>query len=172
MPEQRSVDSLDIEIDDLVEEQDDSARSTRGTTTRESELRSKPWSPAPLLPNPDPREGLDFRYVRIGYRESADSLNLSQALRDGWEPVKATEYPELAANVINDPNRRFPDNVEFGGLLLCARPVYIGEQMKQIGKKEMNDQIEAVDRNWMREQHPGMAKQVIERNTRVSKFGD
>jgi len=146
----------------------DEDRATRDMDNRETEKREEPWKPAPLLPNPNPREGLDHRYVRASMRGETDDINISQALREGWEPVLSSDYPEL--KVIPDINSRFPDNVMIGGLLLCARPQEVSDQFEARAKKEVDDQMEGLDRSYFREQDSRMPK-YSERNTRVT-FGD
>jgi hypothetical protein len=46
---------------------------------------------------------------------TADPSNTSAKLREGWEPVKAEDHPELMH--MSDPNSRFKGNIEIGGLL-------------------------------------------------------
>jgi hypothetical protein len=142
---------------------------TRSRETREESKRETPWSPAPLLPQPDPRPGLDHRYVRASMRGEADNINVSQALRDGWEPVLATDYPELM--IVSDRGSQYPDNVLIGGLLLCSRPSEIGEQIRAHSNREIAQQMDAVDRNYFREQDPRMPMLKPERSSRVT-FGD
>lgn len=141
----------------------------RETETRDTEKRETPWKPAPLLPSPNPREGLDFRYVRVSMRGEADNVNASQAFRDGWEPVVSADYPEL--KVISDRGSDYPDNVVVGGLLLCARPKEIGEKIAAHRNNEVMGQMEAVDRNYFREQDPRMPMLQPERKSRIT-FGD
>ena len=142
---------------------------TRENETRDQEKRIEPWKPAPLLPTPNPREGLDFRYVRVSMRGEADNVNASQAFREGWEPVLSTDYPEL--KIVSDRGSQYPDNVVVGGLLLCARSTEIGKRVKEHSQKEIADQMEAVDRNYFREQDPRMPMLKPERSTRIT-FGD
>jgi len=155
------------DLKDVVEEPAPSR--DRKIETREQEKRETPWKQAPLIPYPDPREGLEHRYVRASIRGEEDNINVSQALRDGWVPVLASDYPEL--QIISDRNSQYPDNVLIGGLLLCARPSAIGEQVRDYANKESQAQMEAVDRNYFREQDPRMPMLRPERNTRIT-FGD
>ena len=141
----------------------------RGTETRDKEKRPTPWKPAPLLPTPNPREGLDHRYVRVSMRGEADNVNASQAFREGWEPVLSADYPEL--KVISDRGSQYPDNVVVGGLLLCSRPSEIGKEIADYARQEVMDQMEAVDRNYFREQDARMPMLHPERKTRIT-FGD
>ena len=142
---------------------------TREGETRETQRRETPWKPAPLTPAPNPREGLEFRYVRASMRGEADNINVSQALREGWEPVLASDYPELM--IVSDRNSQYPDNVLIGGLLLCSRPSEIGKEVRAYAQKEVDEQMDAVDRNYFREQDSRMPLLRPERSSRVT-FGD
>jgi hypothetical protein len=152
----------------------DNARSKgvlpRTSVSRDSDQREQPWKPSPILPVPDKREGIDHRWVRSSMRGQSDNINVSQALRDGWVPVLAVDYPEL--QVINDRNSQYQENVEVGGLLLCKRPSHIGDKIRVHAMEEVRGQMEAVDRNYFREESARMPMLEAERRTRASKFGD
>ena len=145
------------------------ARTQRDLESRDSEKRDEPWVQSRQLPDPDPRPGLDHRYVRSSYRGQEDNINVSQAMRDGWVPVKASEYPEL--KMLPDRNSQFPDSVEYGGLLLMVRPSEIGEKIAAHGDAEMKAQIEGLDRNYFREEDPRMPMLDSDRRTKIT-FGD
>ena len=144
-------------------------RTERDLESRDSEKRDEPWVPARQLPDPNPRPGLDHRYVRASMRGVADNINVSQAMRDGWVPVKAAEYPEL--KVVSDRGSQFPDCVEIGGLLLMARPSEIGEKIQEHAQAEVEEQMKGLDRNYFREEDPRMPMLDSERRTKVT-FGD
>ena len=145
-------------------------RIERDLESRESEKREQAWVQAPILPVPHPRDGIDHRWVRSSMRGQSDNINVSQALRDGWEPVLAVDYPEL--QVINDRDTQYAENVEVGGLLLCARPSHIGDKIRDHVNREVKGQMEAVDRNYFREESARMPMLEAERRTRSSQFGD
>ena len=155
--------------DSREEEEVHDVSRMRDTETREKEMRETPWKPAPLTPKPNPRPGLDFRYVRASMRGEADNINVSQALREGWVPVLSSDYPELM--IVSDRNSQYPDNVLIGGLLLCSRSTEIGDQVRKHAEKEAAQQMEAVDRNYFREQDSRMPMLKPERSTRIT-FGD
>jgi hypothetical protein len=69
-------------------------------------------------------------------------------MREGWEPVKAADHPELMLQA--DPNSRFKDNIEIGGLLLCKAPEELIKQRADYYATIANSQMEAVDNNFMR----------------------
>ena len=138
--------------------QETDSRAPRQTESRDDTKRAMAWEPSPLLPAPNDVDGYDFRYVRASVRGSVDNVNISQARRDGWEPVKAADVPEL--KVISDRESPFPDSVLIGGLLLCKRPSEIGEYRTNQANDEMQKMIQAVDTNYLKEQdtRTGMVK--------------
>jgi len=50
-----------------------------------------------------------------------------------------------------DPNSRYKDNIEIGGLLLCKTPSEFVAQREAYMKKQTQAQTEAVDNNLMRQ---------------------
>lgn len=146
-------------------------RTEREEDTRSANVREKAWEPAPKLPMPKRnRDTHDFRYVRVSIRNEADNVNLSQAIRDGWEPVVAQDYPEL--KVMNDVGtaERFGDGVHIGGCLLCARPKEVGEQRRRWAAQESIRQVNAVKESYMNDNDRRMRK-FNESETRIKSFG-
>ena len=95
-------------------------RLNRELETREQTARKRNLIRPDTLPTPNPEAGYDFHWVRISTRGEVDAMNVSLKLREGWEPVKAVDHPEIfVAGVEND---RFKDNVVIGGLMLCKTP--------------------------------------------------
>jgi hypothetical protein len=79
----------------------------------------------------------------------ADAKNISSKFREGWEPVKASDHPE--AQLFTEPNSRFKDAIEVGGLILCKTPVEFVGQRNQFFQKITDSQIDSVDNTYMRE---------------------
>jgi hypothetical protein len=129
-------------------------RKPRSTETRETTARPKQWAPAELLPEPDKQAGFAYRWIRVSMLNNADPRNLSAKLREGWEPVRAEEQPAL--QLLVDPNSRFKDNIEVGGLLLCKTPIEFVEQRNSHFQKLTDDQTAAVDNSLMRANDPRM----------------
>jgi hypothetical protein len=136
---------------------------------RQAESRpSDTWLPQSSLPVPEPKDGWVFRWIRTSSLGRSDNTNVSRQFREGWEPVKAEDHPELM--VMSDINSQFKGNVEVGGLLLCKAPL---ERMKKREKyfQDLSDrQIDGVDRNYLRENDPRMPLLNPERSTRTT-FG-
>ena len=129
-------------------------RTTRELETREIAERPKQWMPPELLPEPDKQAGYAYRWIRVSMLNQADPRNLSAKLREGWEPVSVEEQPKY--KLLVDPNSRFQDNIEIGGLLLCKAPEEFVDQRSKYYKNQTQAQTEAVDNNLMRQSDPRM----------------
>ena len=143
-------------------------RKSRSLDTRETGERRKPWKRASMLPTPEPRDGLSFRWIRTATLGAGDMTNVSQRFREGYVACKAEDYPEL--QIMSDIDSRFKDNIEVGGLLLCAIPKELQEDREHGQLDTAQHQSDAVDRNFMRESDPRMPVMTPERSTRTS-FG-
>lgn len=126
----------------------------RELATREMSERPKQWMPPELLPEPDYQAGYAYRWIRVSMLGQADPRNLSTKLREGWEPVRIEEQPKF--QLLIDPNSRFKDNIEIGGLLLCKAPEEFVEQRSDYYRNQTQAQTEAVDNNLMRQSDPRM----------------
>lgn len=124
-------------------------RLSRELETREITERPKQWMPAELLPEPDKQAGFKYRWIRIATLNQADPRNLSAKLREGWEPVRLEEQPKF--QLLADPNSRFKDNIEIGGLLLCKTPEEFVDQRNAHYQQLTESQTSAVDNSLMRE---------------------
>jgi len=127
---------------------------TRELETRETQMRPKQWAPAELLPEPDKQPGFAYRWIRVSTLNNADPRNLSAKMREGWEPVKISEQPKF--QLLIDPNSRFKDNIEIGGLLLCKTPSEFVEQRSAHFNDQTQAQTLAIDNSFMRENDPRM----------------
>jgi hypothetical protein len=129
-------------------------RIDREVESRDNSERLQQWAPAELLPEPVKMPGYKYHWVRISTLGAADPRNLSAKLREKWEPVPVEEQPEM--QLLVDPNSRFKDNIEIGGLLLCKTPEEFVEQRNKFYAKQTDAQAEAVDNNLMRQSDPRM----------------
>ena len=123
-------------------------RLAREVENRESAQRKQQWAPPETLPSPKAQAGWVFRWIRTSFMGQADPTNTSAKLREGWEPVKAEDHPELM--LLADPNSRFKGNVEVGGLLLCKAPEELMKQRAEYYARQSSSQMEAVDNNFMK----------------------
>ena len=146
---------------------DKSNRMSRELDTRERAERPKQWMPPKLLPDPNPEEGYAFRWIRISSLGKDDATNYSSKLAEGWEPVKASDHPEI--RLFAATQNKFPDSIEVGGLLLCKTPVEFAEQRDAYYRQQAEAQMQSVDNTFMRENDPRMPM-FKERSSKVT-FG-
>ena len=142
-------------------------REPRALQMRDSAERPKKWTPPQLLPDPTPEEGYAYRWIRIATLGKDDAMNVSGKLREGWEPVKASDHPEV--RLFSGGQSRFPDSIEVGGLLLCKTPAEFTEQRNAYYQQQAESQMQSVDNAYMRENDPRMPL-FKERSTKVT-FG-
>lgn len=129
-------------------------RITRELETRATYERPTAWTQPDLLPEPDKQAGFSYRWIRVSTLNQADPRNLSGKLREGWEPVGIEEQPQF--QLLIDPNSRFKDNIEIGGLLLCKTPEEFVSQRNAHYQKQTENQMSAVDSSLMRQSDPRM----------------
>ena len=142
-------------------------RLDRELDTRAAMQRPTPWQSPETLPSPNPRPGISHRWVRTSMVGQSDVQNVSSKLREGYEPCKAEDYPEMMMHATTEG--RFKGNIEVGGLVLCSIPseflVQRDAHFAGINKATM----ESVDNNFMKDNDPRMSK-FSEKSTKVT-FG-
>ena len=140
--------------------------------SRETEVRedvAKRWQPASLLPEFTKQPGWAYRWVRVSLLNEPDNMNVSAKMREGWEPVKHSEHPEI--QLAADPNSQYKDGIEVGGVLLCKIPTELMEQRQAYVDKATRQQTEAVDAQYMNQNDPRMPKFAEGQETGSTKFG-
>jgi hypothetical protein len=142
-------------------------RTNRELETREKTARKRSWTRPETLPSPLPQEGWAFHWVRVSTRGEADAMNFSSKLREGWEPCKAVDHPEI--HLVTVENDRYKDNIVIGGLMLCKAPSEMVEERDEYYQAQTESQIRSVDHSFMRENDPRMPL-FNERKTKVT-FG-
>ena len=140
--------------------------------SRESEIRSKGerpkvWTPPSQLDAPPAPNGFKYRWVRAESVGQMDQKNVSARLREGWEFVRADEYPEMEWPSID--TGRYEGVIAVGGLMLARIPNEIVEQRKAYFAKQTQDKDDAIANDPMKDQHPSMPISK-ERSSRVT-FG-
>jgi len=164
----------DIYDNDTEKSTEDSVvdkRAPREVDERKDDTRpDDAFIPQSLLPIPEPQDGWVFRWVRTSILGESDNINVSTRFREGWEPVMAEEHPEL--KIQSDYGSQFAakGNIEIGGLLLCKAPEKTMQQRSKYYEDMAQQQMEGVDRNYLRENDPRMPLLRPERTTKV-KFG-
>ena len=141
-------------------------RDSRTLETRENTERKVTWKRPSALPDPAPQEGVEYRWIRTASLGQADMTNVSSKFREGWEPVKLEDHPEL--KIISDVDSKFKGNVEVGGLLLCKNSTENMDARRDYQQDTAKSQMQAVDNSYMKESDPRMPVLKPEKSTRTS----
>ena len=142
-------------------------RTPREVDTRQSQER-KVWRPGTALEAPEPPLGYKHRWIRESVMEFDDKTNIHKRRQEGYDLVRAEEYPEYSGPVVDEG--RNAGIIGVGGLVLARIPTELAKQRNQHYQKSTQNQMEAVDRDWMRENNPAMPKLAPNRKSSVS-FG-
>ena len=143
-------------------------RTARDADSREHVERVKEWRPGSALDAPEPPIGYKHRWIRESVMEFDDKTNVHKKRQEGWELVRAEEYPDYFGPVVDEG--RNAGIIGVGGLVLARIPVELVEQRNRHFQKVARNQMDAVDRDWMRENNALMPKLAPQRKSSVS-FG-
>ena len=153
----------------MTEPKDTSTRTPRANSTREKTAQRKPWAPPSMLEAPPAPDGYKHRWIRAEVRGFDDRKNISAKLREGWELVRADEYPDFEAPGID--SGKYEGVFGVGGLLLARIPEETVAERTHYFESKNADQMTAVDQDMMREnQHSTMKITNPDRQQRVT-FG-
>ena len=142
-------------------------KTSRASQTREKDSRPKVWSPPSSLDAPHAPTGFRHRWIRTETLGFQDTKNVAGRIRSGYELVRADEYPDSDYPIVEDG--KYKGVIGVGGLVLARVPDEIAQQRADYYKKQARENVEAVDNDLMKEQHPSMPIN-IDRQTRVT-FG-
>ena len=129
-------------------------RNSRSAEIRDSQTRRKPWQPPSMLDAPKAPPGFKFRWIREATRGQDDKSNMSKRIREGYEPVRAEDYPEFQAPTIENGENKGVIGV--GGLILAKVPEETATERTKYFENQANSQLNGVDQNYMRESDPRM----------------
>ena len=141
--------------------------TSRASSTRSKTERPKVWAPPSSLDAPPAPDGFRHRWIRAESLGFSDTKNVSARLREGFELVRADEYPDAQYPVITDG--KYAGVIGVGGLLLARISEEIAKQRAAYIESLSKGQDEAVEHDLMKEQHKSMPINV-ERQSRVT-FG-
>ena len=157
---------------ELTTNEDTQERTPREIESREASQRIQSWENPSNLPAPTEQDGWVFRYIRTSLLGQTDNPNVSRKLREGWEPCRLEDHPELQIHM-QDHNSEWAarGNVEIGGQLLCKMPKEKAEAREEYFNNIASQQLESVDNTYFKDQDSRMAtKEVFERKSRTT-FG-
>ena len=139
-------------------------RTNRDLVSRDKSARYV-YKPSSTLPDPTPEPGYTYRWIATHVLGQSDPTNVSRKMRDGYEPVKAADHPELML-----PGNEKTGNVEVGGLMLCKIPTEKAEAMADYFNGEAQNQMDSVDNSFLRQNDPRMPL-FADRKSTVSRGG-
>ncbi len=148
-------------------ENNNDKRTSRASQTREKTAQKKVWSPPSSLDAPPAPAGFTHRWIRAETFGFHDTKNVAGRIRSGFEFVRSDEYPDSDYPIVEDG--KYKGVIGVGGLVLARVPEEIAQQRTDYYTQQAQDNVEAVDNDLMKEQHPSMPIN-IDRQTRVT-FG-
>ena len=140
---------------------------SRESETREKVSRRKPWAPPSSLDAPPAPTGFKHRWIRAEVVGQLDNKNVSARLREGWEFVRADEYPNTEWPQLD--SGKYEGVIAVGGLMLARIPEETVNERNAYFHQLTKDKDEAISNDPLKDQHPSMPISS-ERSTRVS-FG-
>jgi len=143
-------------------------KTSRSADTREKSQRKRVWQRPSSLDAPPAPDGYIHRWIRAEVRGYQDTKNVINRLREGYELVRADEYPDWQMPTIEDG--KHAGVIGVGGLLLARIPEEIIAQRNDYYKGLTEDQIRAVDNDLLKDAHPSMPISKPDRQSRVT-FG-
>ena len=147
--------------------EDKNIKTSRASQTRDKIEVKKVWTPPNSLDAPPAPTGYRHQWIRSEILGTSDAKNVASSLREGWELVRADQYPDTQYPEMTEG--KYAGIIGVGGLLLARIPEEIALQIEEYYKKQTQDKEEAINSNLMKEQHPSM-RFSKESNTRVT-FG-
>jgi hypothetical protein len=113
--------------------------------------------------------GYKHRWIRASAGGVEDRPNIAGRLREGYELVRADEYPDFPVPTADDG--RHAGVISVGGLLLARIPEETVEERNSYYRGKANDQMQAADNELMKSNaHSSMRIERPSRRSRVS-FG-
>jgi hypothetical protein len=139
----------------------------RSTENRASEARRRLWQRPNKLDAPTPPAGQHYRWVRAQTYGQDDPGNMSARLREGYEPVMASEHPDFRGPTIEDGS--FKGCIGVGGLILAKIAKEVAEDRQDQMHEASASQMVAVDNDMMRVENAAMPTLFKSRKTTTTR---
>jgi hypothetical protein len=123
-------------------------RTSRAADTRETTSRRKPWAPPSRLDAPEAPPGYKHRWLRMEAGGQEDRINISGKIREGYELVRADEYPDFPVPTVEDG--RYAGIISVGGMVLARIPIETAEERNAYYRSRAQDQVTAADNDLMK----------------------
>ena len=132
----------------------DKIRTSRASQTRSKEESKKIWTPPNSLDAPPAPEGYRHQWIRAESMGYQDTKNVAASVREGYELVRADEYPDQDFPQMTEG--RYAGIIGVGGLLLARIPEEIAAQIEAYYNKKTQEKDEAINNDLMKERQAGM----------------
>ena len=132
----------------------DKMKTSRASQTRSKEESKKIWTPPNSLAAPPEPTGYRHQWIRAESMGYQDTKNVAASLREGYELVRADEYPDQDFPQMTEG--RYAGIIGVGGLLLARIPEEIAAQIEAYYNKKTQEKDEAINNDLMKERQAGM----------------
>ena len=132
----------------------DKMKTSRASQTRSKEESKKIWTPPNSLDAPPAPTGYRHQWIRAESMGYQDTKNVAASLREGYELVRADEYPDQDFPQMTEG--RYAGIIGVGGLLLARIPEEIALQIEAYYNKKTQEKDEAINNDLMKERQAGM----------------
>ena len=147
--------------------ENEKVKTSRASQTRAKAESKKVWTPPNSLDAPPAPTGYRHQWIRAEVLGQQDTKNVAASLREGWELVRADEYPDASYPQLKDG--KYAGVIGVGGLVLARIPEEVAKAREDYFAKQTKDRDDAVNNDLMKEQHSSMPINA-ERQSRVT-FG-
>ena len=132
----------------------DKMKTSRASQTRSKAEAKKIWTPPNSLDAPPAPKGFRHQWIRAETMGYQDTKNVAASLREGYELVRADEYPDQDYPQMSEG--KYAGVIGVGGLLLARIPEEIALQIDEYYKQRTRDKEEAINNDLMKERQAGM----------------
>ena len=134
--------------------ENDKTRTSRASQTRTKAEAPKTWTPPNSLDAPPAPKGYRHQWIRAESMGYQDTKNVAASLREGYELVRADEYPDQDFPQMSEG--KYAGVIGVGGLLLARIPEEIAAQIEAYYNKKTQEKEEAINNDLMKEKQAGM----------------
>ena len=141
--EQKNAPEAVVHADEKVHDEN-TERDTDDLYATEGENEVTEWRRHSDLDAPPARDGYVNRFIRIRLGTVRDTARLSNALREGWKPVKASSVDRRSLPTINID--QWGDVIGVEDLILCEMREEVHAQRKKFFADKQRRQNQAIER--------------------------
>ena len=134
--------------------ENETIKASRASQTRDKVKKPTTWTPPNSLDAPPAPKGYRHRWIRVEILGNDDTKNVSARLREGWELVRADQYPEMDYPAMTEG--KYAGVIGVGGLVLARISEEIAQSREQYFAKQNKERDQAIENDLLKEQHPSM----------------